>query len=372
MTLPLKDIKVLDLSSIIAAPVAATTLGDFGAEVIKIEEPRNGDFMRRTAPNQGGRSLQWVQDARNKASVTLDLRKPQAREIVHRLLPHFDVLVTNFRPPTLRRWGFDPETIRMRHPRLIALYVTGYGLTGPYSDRGAFDRIASAFSGLTYVSGDADRPPVRAGVITVSHHNRCMLLDAFPRASVERVRLSIEPNQFEPSNDERPLRIAYMPRRGREEARQLLDLLAGHRLLQRWEVMALDGLSHHQIAERLRATRIFLAFTHQEGFGLPAAEAMACGAYVIGNHGYGGSEFFRPEFCAPVANGDIRGFQRALVHALGAECANPQWCRARGMRASAFIHQTYSPQNERADVMAVYSRLLACQSPARDLFPAEP
>jgi crotonobetainyl-CoA:carnitine CoA-transferase CaiB-like acyl-CoA transferase len=169
MTLPLKDIKVLDLSSIIAAPVAATTLGDFGAEVIKIEEPRNGDFMRRTAPDQGGRSLQWVQDARNKASVTLDLRKPQAREIVHRLLPHFDVLVTNFRPPTLRRWGFDPETIRMRHPRLIALYVTGYGLTGPYADRGAFDRIASAFSGLTYVSGDADRPPVRAGYAVIDY-----------------------------------------------------------------------------------------------------------------------------------------------------------------------------------------------------------
>ena len=155
MSLPLTGIRVLDLSSIIAAPVAATMLGDFGAEVVKVEDPGQGDFMRRSAKEPGGRSLQWVQDARNKASITLNLRKPEARDIVHRLLPHFDVLVTNFRPPTLRRWSFDPDTIRSRHPRLVALYVTGYGLTGPYSNRGAFDRVASAFAGLTYVSGEA-------------------------------------------------------------------------------------------------------------------------------------------------------------------------------------------------------------------------
>ena len=149
MSLPLAGIRVLDLSSIIAAPVAATMLGDFGAEVVKVEEPVRGDFMRRSAARQGGRSLQWVQDARNKTSITLDLRKPEGRAIVHRLLDHCDVLVTNFRPPTLRRWGFDPDSIRTRHPRLIALYVTGYGLSGPYSDRGAFDRVASAFAGLT-------------------------------------------------------------------------------------------------------------------------------------------------------------------------------------------------------------------------------
>jgi crotonobetainyl-CoA:carnitine CoA-transferase CaiB-like acyl-CoA transferase len=169
MKQPLEGIRVLDLSSIIAAPVTATTLGDFGAEVVKIEEPSRGDFMRRSASTPGGRSMQWVQDARNKVSVTLDLRKAEAREIVHRLLPNFDVLVTNFRPPTLRRWGFEPETIRSRYPRLIALYVTGYGLTGPYADRGAFDRIASAFSGLTYVSGDPDRPPVRTGYAVIDY-----------------------------------------------------------------------------------------------------------------------------------------------------------------------------------------------------------
>lgn len=169
MSLPLAGIKVLDLSSIIAAPVAATMLGDFGAEVVKVEEPGRGDFMRRGAATPGGRSLQWVQDARNKTSITLDLRKPEGRAIVHRLLPHFDVMVTNFRPPTLRRWGFDPDTIRARHKQLIALYVTGYGLTGPYSDRGAFDRVASAFAGLTYVTGETDRSPVRSGYATIDY-----------------------------------------------------------------------------------------------------------------------------------------------------------------------------------------------------------
>lgn len=169
MTAPLAGIRVLDMSSIIAAPVAATTLGDFGAEVVKVEEPGRGDFMRRGAPTQGGRSLGWVQDARNKTSITINLRAAEGRALIHRLLPHFDVLVTNFRPPTLRRWEFDPATIRARHPRLIALYVTGYGLTGPYSDRGAFDRIASAFAGLTYTSGDPDRPPVRSGYAVIDY-----------------------------------------------------------------------------------------------------------------------------------------------------------------------------------------------------------
>src|SRR5207248_640648 len=114
--LPLAGIKVLDLSSIIAAPVTATMLGDFGAEVVKIEEPGRGDFMRRSAAEPGGRSLHRLQDGRNKRSITLDLRQPEGRAIVHRLLPHFDAMVTNFRPPTLERWELDPAIIRERHP----------------------------------------------------------------------------------------------------------------------------------------------------------------------------------------------------------------------------------------------------------------
>jgi len=166
---PLAGIRVLDMASIIAAPVAATLLGDFGAEVIKIEEPGRGDFMRRGAARPGGRTLAWVQDARNKQSVTLDLRRPEGRDVLHRMLPLFDVVVTNFRPPTLDSWGLDPVGLVARYPRLIVLAISGYGLTGPYRDRGAFDRIASAFAGLTYVSGEPDRPATRSGFALIDY-----------------------------------------------------------------------------------------------------------------------------------------------------------------------------------------------------------
>lgn len=166
---PLTGIRVLDMASIIAAPVAATLLGDFGAEVIKIEEPGRGDFMRRGAARPGGRTLAWVQDARNKESITLDLRRPEGRDVLHRMLPLFDVVVTNFRPPTLEAWGLDPVGLVARYPRLIVLAISGYGHTGPYRDRGAFDRIASAFAGLTYVSGEPDRPPTRSGFALIDY-----------------------------------------------------------------------------------------------------------------------------------------------------------------------------------------------------------
>ena len=168
-TAPLTGIRVLDLSSIIAAPVTATMLGDFGAEVVKVEEPGRGDFMRRSAKQRGGRSFQWVQDARNKKSVTIDLRQEEGRALVRRMLPHFDVVVTNFRPPTLDKWQLGPDALRSAFPKLIVLYVTGYGLTGPYRDRGAFDRVASAFAGLTHTSGEADRPSVRSGYALIDY-----------------------------------------------------------------------------------------------------------------------------------------------------------------------------------------------------------
>ncbi|WP_393059522.1 CaiB/BaiF CoA transferase family protein [Streptomyces sp. LN549] len=166
-TLPLAGIRVLDLSTVLAAPVTATFLGDFGAEVVKIEEPARGDFTRGTAT--GGRSPYWAQEARNKKSVTLDLRTERGRNLVRDLIPHFDVVITNFRPPTLRAWGLDPDTLSALAPDAVLVYVTGYGLTGPYSDRGSFDRIASAFAGLTHVTGDPDRPPVRSGYSTIDY-----------------------------------------------------------------------------------------------------------------------------------------------------------------------------------------------------------
>ncbi|WP_371534938.1 CoA transferase [Streptomyces sp. NBC_00466] len=165
--LPLDGIRVLDLSTVLAAPVTATFLGDFGAEVVKVEEPRHGDFTRGTAT--GERSPYWAQEARNKKSVTLDLRTPHGQGLVRSLVPLFDVVITNYRPSTLSSWGLDPDSLRAIAPDAILVYVTGYGLTGPYSDRGSFDRIASAFAGLTYVTGDPDREPVRSGYSTIDY-----------------------------------------------------------------------------------------------------------------------------------------------------------------------------------------------------------
>lgn len=185
---PLTGIRVLDLSSIIAAPVTATMLGDFGAEVVKVEKPGAGDFMRRSAATPGGRSFQWVQDARNKQSVTIDLHREEGRALVRRLLPHFDVVVTNFRPPTLDRWQLGPDALRAAFPSLIVLYVTGYGLTGPYRGRGAFDRIASAFSGLTYTSGEAGQPSVRSGYALIDYMTAYMGAFGIAAALFERER----------------------------------------------------------------------------------------------------------------------------------------------------------------------------------------
>ena len=161
--LPLSGIKVLDVSTVLAAPVTATFLGDFGADVVKVEEPKVGDFTRARASERGGRSLQWVQEGRNKRSITLDLRTAEGQALLRDLVPHFDVVVTNYRPPTLARWGIGPESLQKLNPKAVLVFLTGYGLTGPYSNRGAFDRVASSFAGLTHVSGDADRDPVRSG-----------------------------------------------------------------------------------------------------------------------------------------------------------------------------------------------------------------
>ncbi|WP_340536914.1 CaiB/BaiF CoA transferase family protein [Nocardioides sp. GXZ039] len=162
-------IRVLDVATVLAGPVTATMLGDFGAEVVKIEEPGRGDFTRARAKERGGRSLQWLQEGRNKKSVALDLRAPEGREILRKLIPRFDVVITNFRPPTLEAWGLGPEDLQTLHPTGILVYLTAYGLTGPNRGLGAFDRIASAYSGLTYVSGEPDAPPVRAGYSVIDY-----------------------------------------------------------------------------------------------------------------------------------------------------------------------------------------------------------
>ncbi len=165
----LGNLRILDLSTVLAAPVCATLLGDFGADVIKVEQPGRGDSMRWLSGTPGGRSVPWVQEARNKRSVTLDLRRPEAHEPLHALLDTCDGVVTNFRPPTLQKWGLAPADLLERHPHLVIGVITGYGMTGPYRDRGAFDRIAAAFSGHTYATGHPDGPPVRSGYSMIDY-----------------------------------------------------------------------------------------------------------------------------------------------------------------------------------------------------------
>jgi crotonobetainyl-CoA:carnitine CoA-transferase CaiB-like acyl-CoA transferase len=159
--LPLRGIRVLDIATVLGAPVAATLLAEFGAEVIKVEEPRTGDLLRQLGFRCQGQPLLWLQEGRNKRSITLDLRRPRGQALFRRLAARADVVTENFRPGTLEGWGLDYGSLARENPGLIMLRVSGYGQTGPYRTKGAFDRVASAFAGLTYTSGFSDSPPVR-------------------------------------------------------------------------------------------------------------------------------------------------------------------------------------------------------------------
>ena len=129
---PLEGLRVLDISNVIAGPFAAALLADFGAEVVKAELPGGGDALRTLPPHKDGKSLLWKAVNRNKRAITLDLRKPEGQELFKRLLPRFDVLVENYRPGTLDRWGLPRETLWSVQPKLTILRVTGFGQTGPY------------------------------------------------------------------------------------------------------------------------------------------------------------------------------------------------------------------------------------------------
>ncbi|HSP98980.1 MAG TPA: CoA transferase [Candidatus Dormibacteraeota bacterium] len=166
MALPLAGIRILDIGTRIAAPFAATLLGDFGAEIIKVELPGTGDFMRGIGPfDAGGGSLWWAVEGRNKKSITLDLRTPRGQELFRALARRADVVVENFQPGTLEQWGVGPEVLAREHPDLIVTRASVYGQSGPYRDRPGLDRNGIGFGGLLYLTGYPDRPPVRPGII---------------------------------------------------------------------------------------------------------------------------------------------------------------------------------------------------------------
>jgi len=156
---PLSGLRVVDAATLAAGPLVATALGEFGAEVIKVEQPRTGDPLRTWGARRDDVGLVWKSVSRNKKCVTSDLRTDEGRALLHGLLEVSDVLVINTRPSTLARWGLDYESLHVRHPRLVMLHVTGYGSGGPASDRPGFGTLAEAMSGFAYVTGAADGPP---------------------------------------------------------------------------------------------------------------------------------------------------------------------------------------------------------------------
>ncbi len=166
---PLAGLRVLDAGTRIGAPFAATLLADFGADVVKIEQPGRGDFMRSIGPFEEEYSLWWAVEGRNKKSVTLDLRRPEGQEIFRRLVGGADVLVENFQPGTLEGWGLGPDVLHAINPGLVLSRVSVYGQTGPYRDRPGLDRNGIAMGGILYLTGYPDRPPVRPGIILADY-----------------------------------------------------------------------------------------------------------------------------------------------------------------------------------------------------------
>lgn len=162
MTQPLADVKVLDIASFMAAPMAAMWLGDFGADVIKIEHPK-GDMMRTWGSAKAGVPLFWKVVGRNKRSVTIDLHLSRGQELLKALAARVDVVVENFRPGTLRGWGLDYERLRDINPGLVMLSISAFGQTGPYSSRAGFGTLAEAMSGYASITGQPDGPPTLPG-----------------------------------------------------------------------------------------------------------------------------------------------------------------------------------------------------------------
>jgi formyl-CoA transferase len=160
----LKGLKVVEMGQLIAGPFAGKTLGEFGADVIKIEEPISGDPLRYWRLKQNGTSVWWQVQSRNKRSVALDLRDEQAQDIARQLIDQCDILIENFRPGTLEKWGMSYQTLSQTNPGLIMLRISGYGQTGPYRDLPGFGAIGEAMGGLRHLTGQPDEIPVRCGV----------------------------------------------------------------------------------------------------------------------------------------------------------------------------------------------------------------
>ncbi len=169
--LPLAGVRVIDMATVIAAPFCATLLGEFGADVIKLEHPDGGDALRRFGtPSARGDTLTWLSEGRNKRSITLELRSPEGAEVFKKLVAEADVVCENFRTGTLEKWGLGWDVLKQINPRLVMLRVTGYGQTGPYADRPGFARVAHAVGGIAYLAGMPKGTPVTPGSTTLGDY----------------------------------------------------------------------------------------------------------------------------------------------------------------------------------------------------------
>lgn len=193
--------------------------------------------------------------------------------------------------------------------------------------------------------------------LVVSEDSREYLRHAFPQLPVFRIHHSLDPALFAPGGEKRP-QIAFMPRRRRGDLVQVLQILGLRGVLEDYELVAIEDRSEAEVAEILRRSAIFLSTGSAEGFGLPAAEAMACGCLVVGYHGGGGREFLRPDVAFPVTEGDVLGFARAVEEVIRLRAREPGRLEAVARRAAESIRPTYSPEAEAADVAAAWTAIL--------------
>ena len=186
---PLKGIKVIEMGQLLAGPFVGSRLADFGAEVIKIETPGSGDPMREWGHHRfKGKSLWWPTLARNKKSVTVNLRKKEGQEIVRKLLSSADGLIENFKPGTLEKWGMSPEELHQINPKLIIVRVSGFGQTGPSAGRPGFASIGEAMGGIRFINGFPNTPPPRFGISLGDTITAMFAVEGFLMALFERER----------------------------------------------------------------------------------------------------------------------------------------------------------------------------------------
>ena len=201
--------------------------------------------------------------------------------------------------------------------------------------------------------------PGLLGVIVVSEYIARMLRYAYPKLAIHRVRNGIDHTLFYPTGEPKVRRISYHPRRGRRELDIVIHMLQAKGVLRDWEFSSLAGLNQADFAAAVRSSRITVNLSCWEGFGLTTCEAMACGNYVVGFHGFGGLEFMRPEFSCPVETGDVVAVAEAMERVIALDSVDDQWCQSRGRLASAFVLDEYSRHKEYETVISAYRALLS-------------